>query len=133
MIRGYFMTVFAPDSHPPGEIALSDLSNPKSPVEVDHIENADTDQFREAHLLPVALIDDRQYIAFQTISGIQFCDFTDPLSAEHILFGVRADLSPRCTSRDLADSHQTPAAVKEAAGEALADPHRTGFGLTDHV
>lgn len=85
MIRGYFMTVFAPDSgHPPGEIALYDLSDPKSPVEVDHIENADTDQFREAHSLPVALIDDRQYIAFQTISGIQFWDFTDPLAAERI-------------------------------------------------
>src|SRR5690606_655858 len=64
MIRGYFMTIFAPDSgHPPGEIALYDLSDPRTPVEVDHIENADTDVFREAHSLPVALIDGRQYIA----------------------------------------------------------------------
>lgn len=85
MIRGYFMTIFAPDSgNPPGEIAIYDLSDPKSPVEVDHISNSDTNVFREAHSLPIALIDGKQYVAIQTISGIQFWDFTDPLSAARI-------------------------------------------------
>src|SRR5690606_36725400 len=70
MIRGYFMTIFAPDSgHPPGEIGLYDVSNPKSPMEVRHIENGDTNVFREAHSLPVALIDGKHYMALQTISG----------------------------------------------------------------
>ena len=85
IIRGYFMTIFAPDSgHPPGEIGLYDVSDPKAPVEVRHIENADTNVFREAHSLPVGFIDDKQYIAIQTISGIQFWDFTDPLTAERV-------------------------------------------------
>lgn len=85
IVRGYFMTIFAPDSgHPPGEIGIYDVSNPKMPVEVRHIENSDTNVFREAHSLPVALIDDSQYIAIQTISGIQFWDFTDPLNAARV-------------------------------------------------
>jgi len=58
MIRGYFMTIFAPDSGaPPGEIALYDVSDPTAPDEVLHVENADTSVFREAHSLPVALIE----------------------------------------------------------------------------
>lgn len=85
MIRGYFMTIFAPDSgHPPGEIGIYDVSNPKQPVEVNHIEGGDTDVFREAHSLPVALIDGKYYIAIQTISGVQIWDFTDPLTAERV-------------------------------------------------
>ncbi len=85
MIRGYFMTVFAPDSGaPPGEIGIYDVSNPKAPVEVKHIEGGDTNAFREAHSLPVGFIDGKQIIAFQTIAGIQFWDFTDPPNAKRI-------------------------------------------------
>jgi hypothetical protein len=86
MIRGYFMTIFAPDSgKPPGEIGIYDVSNPKAPKEVRHIENtADTNIFREAHSLPVALIDGKQYIAIQSTKGIQFWDFTDPLTASKV-------------------------------------------------
>ena len=58
MIRGYFMTIFAPDSgHPPGEIGIYDLSDPKSPKRVHHIDNQDTKVFRESHSLPIALIE----------------------------------------------------------------------------
>jgi hypothetical protein len=80
MIRGYFMIIFTPDSGaPPGEMAVYDLSDPKNPQEVKHIEGtSDTNSFREAHSLPVAIIDGKQYIAIQTIQGIQFWDFTDP-------------------------------------------------------
>jgi len=85
IIRGYFMTIYAPDSgHPPGEIGLYDVSDPKAPMEVRHFENGDTNQFREAHSLPLGLIDGKQYLAIQTISGIQFWDFTDPVNAERI-------------------------------------------------
>ncbi len=71
MIRGYFMTIFAPDSGaPPGEIGIYDISNPKAPKEVRHIENTDTTVFREAHSLPVALIDGKHYIA--SGSGINY-------------------------------------------------------------
>ncbi len=85
MIRGYFMTIFAPDSGAsPGEIGIYDVSNPRAPVEVKHIESSDTNVFREAHSLPVAFIDGKQYVAIQTIKGIQFWDFTDPLTAKKI-------------------------------------------------
>ncbi len=85
MIRGYFMTIFAPDSGlPPGEIGLYDVSDPRQPREVRHFEGGDTDAFREAHSLPVAWIDGRLYVAIQTIAGIQFWDFTDPMSASRI-------------------------------------------------
>ncbi|HEY3497057.1 MAG TPA: hypothetical protein VGK73_20300, partial [Polyangiaceae bacterium] len=85
MIRGYFMTIFAPDSGaPPGEIGIYDVSNPKSPVEVRHIEGGDTNAFREAHSLPVAIVNGRHYVAVQTIAGIQIWDFTDPLTATRI-------------------------------------------------
>jgi hypothetical protein len=85
MIRGYFMTIFAPDSGaPPGEIGIYDVSNPKAPVLVKHIENSDTTAFREAHSLPVAFIGGKQVVAIQTIKGIQFWDFTDPPSAKRI-------------------------------------------------
>src|SRR5690606_16805483 len=67
MIRGYFMTVFAPDSgNPPGEIGIYDVSNPKAPNQVRLIDNQDTKIFRESHSLPIAVIDGKQYIAFQT-------------------------------------------------------------------
>lgn len=85
MVRGYFMTVFAPDSgKPPGEIGIYDVSNPKQPREVKHIEGGDLNAFREAHSLPIAIIDGKHIIAFQTIAGIQFWDFTDPLNARRI-------------------------------------------------
>jgi hypothetical protein len=85
MIRGYFMTIFAPDSgKPPGEIGLYDVSNPKDAKEVRHIENGDTNNFRESHSLPVALINGKHIIAIQSIKGIQFWDFTDPMTASKI-------------------------------------------------
>ncbi len=82
MIRGYFMTVYAPDSgNPPGRIGIYDVSDPKNPTEVEYYSGADPDRFREQHSLPIGLIDGKQYIAVQTIDGIQFWDFTDPLDA----------------------------------------------------
>lgn len=83
MVRGYFMTIFAPDSgNPPGEIAVYDLSNPKSPVQVKLIDSEPTKIIRESHSLPIALIDGKQYIAIQTTVGMQFWDFTDPVNAQ---------------------------------------------------
>lgn len=85
MIRGYFLTIFAPDSGaPPGEIGIYDVSNPKTPKEVRHIENGDTTSFREAHSLPWALIGGKQYVAIQTIRGMQIWDFTDPPAAVRV-------------------------------------------------
>ncbi len=85
MIRGYFMTVYAPDSGlPPGRIGIYDVSDPHNVVEKKYYSGGDTDVFREQHSLPIALIDGKQYIAIQTRKGIQFWDFTDPLNASVI-------------------------------------------------
>jgi hypothetical protein len=82
MIRGYFMTVYAPDSGlPPGRIGIYDVSNPRSPVEREYYAGGDTNDFREQHSLPIGIIDGKHFIAIQTRSGIQFWDFTDPLNA----------------------------------------------------
>lgn len=82
MIRGYFLTVYAPDSGlPPGRIGVYDVSDPRNTVEKKYYNGSDTDVFREQHSLPIALIDGKQYIAMQTRKGIQFWDFTDPLNA----------------------------------------------------
>lgn len=86
IIRGYFMTIFTPDSGAaPGEIAVYDLSNPKAPNRVKLIENTpETNIIREAHSLPVAIIDGKYYVAIQSTKGIQFWDFTDPPNAKRI-------------------------------------------------
>lgn len=85
MIRGYFMTIYAPDSGlPPGEMAIYDLSDPRNPKEVDHIEGGDADAFREAHSLPIGIIKGKHYIAIQTVKGIQMWDFTNPLDAKRV-------------------------------------------------
>lgn len=82
MIRGYFLTVYAPDSGlPPGRIGLYDVSDPRNPAEKKYYSGTDTDDFREQHSLPIGLVDGKYYIAIQTRSGIQFWDFTDPLNA----------------------------------------------------
>jgi hypothetical protein len=82
MIRGYFMTVYAPDSGlPPGRIGIYDVSDPRNPIERRYYSGADTNDFREQHSLPIGIIDGKHFIAIQTRSGIQFWDFTDPLNA----------------------------------------------------
>ncbi len=82
MIRGYFMTVYAPDSGlPPGRIGIYDVSDPHNPAEKKYYSGGDTNDFREQHSLPTAIVDGKYYIAIQTRSGIQFWDFTDPLNA----------------------------------------------------
>jgi len=82
MIRGYFLTVYAPDSGAaPGRIGIYDVSDPHAPTQKKYYSGADTDVFREQHLLPIGLINGKQYIAMQTRQGIQFWDFTDPLNA----------------------------------------------------
>src|SRR5690606_11295870 len=58
--------------------------NPKAPNLVRLSDNQDTKIFREPHSLPIAVIDGKQYIAFQTTKGIQIRDFPDPLGADRV-------------------------------------------------
>lgn len=85
MAGGYMMLIFAFDSGgPPGILAFYDVSNPRRPMQVGRIDDAHTARFREAHSLPVALVGGEQYVAIQTIDGIQFWNLTDPLEAQYV-------------------------------------------------
>lgn len=85
MVGGYLLVSFAVDSgNTPGVIELFDVSDPRNPVSVARYEDADTQRFREQHSLPQALIDGREFVAFQTVDGIQIWEFTDPLDAKRV-------------------------------------------------
>lgn len=82
MVRGYFLTVYAPDSGAaPGRIGVYDVSDPRNPIEKKYYSGADPNTFREQHSLPIGVVNEKTYIAFQTRAGIQFWNFTDPLNA----------------------------------------------------
>ena len=81
-VHGYLMVLYSRDSgKPPGGLIFYDVSKPRDPVLVRHIKNADTDRFREAHSLPVAHINGRDYLDIQVIDGLQIWDVTDPVNA----------------------------------------------------
>jgi hypothetical protein len=85
MTGGYMMVLFAYDSGgPPGILAFYDVSDPRRPVLQARVTDEHTERFREAHSLPVALIGDSQYVAIQTIDGMQLWDLTDPLNASYV-------------------------------------------------
>jgi hypothetical protein len=85
MVGGYMMLIYAFDSGgPPGILTTYDVTDPRRPTQVARIDDAHTERFREAHSLPVALVSGTQYVAIQTIDGIQFWDVTDPLDAQYV-------------------------------------------------
>ncbi|MEK8029205.1 LamG-like jellyroll fold domain-containing protein [Ideonella sp. DXS29W] len=80
MHRGYFLTVFAPDSGwGPGGFLLYDISNPRNLRLVKRIYEPEgrTSEFREAHSMGTSTINGRDYIAIATTRGVEFWDFTD--------------------------------------------------------
>jgi MYXO-CTERM domain-containing protein len=92
--HGFFMVLFAPDSGaPPGILHVYDFSNPRNAILKARYDDAHTARFREAHSMPIGIIDGTEYVAIQTIDGIQFWDITDPVNATHVssldLPGVR--------------------------------------------
>ncbi len=80
MIDGYFLAPFAPDSGlGPGGFLLFDVSDPRNIKQVKRIYEPDgrTSEFREAHAIGMATINDRRYISMHTTQGIEIWDFTD--------------------------------------------------------
>src|SRR6185503_16878945 len=72
---------FAPDSGKPGTgFALYDVSDPRAPKLVKSVTDEHTAQLRETHALPIARIAGKKYVVLQAARGIEFWDFTDPLS-----------------------------------------------------
>lgn len=80
MHKGYFLTVFAPDSGAgPGGFLLYDVSNPRAIQLVKRLYEPEgrTTEFREAHALGSSTIAGRSYIVLGTTKGVEFWDFTD--------------------------------------------------------
>jgi YVTN family beta-propeller protein len=80
MHKGYFLTLFAPDSGAgPGGFLLYDVSNPRAIRLVQRIyePTGRTADFREAHSMGVSTINGRDWIAIATTRGVEFWDFTD--------------------------------------------------------
>jgi cytochrome c peroxidase len=80
MHKGYFLTLFAPDSGAgPGGFLLYDVSNPRAIRLVQRIyePTGRTAEFREAHSMGVSTINGRDWIAIATTKGVEFWDFTD--------------------------------------------------------
>ncbi|UXH80017.1 Ig-like domain-containing protein [Roseateles amylovorans] len=80
MHKGYFLTVFAPDSGAgPGGFLLYDVSNPRAIQLVKRIYEPEgrTSEFREAHALGSTTLGGRSYIVLGTTKGLEFWDFTD--------------------------------------------------------
>lgn len=80
MHKGYFLTVFAPDSGlGPGGFLLYDVSNPRAIQLVKRIYEPEgrTAEFREAHAIGSATFGGKDYIVVPSTKGIEFWDFTD--------------------------------------------------------
>jgi cytochrome c peroxidase len=80
MHKGYFLTLFAPDSGlGPGGFLLYDVSNPRAIQLVKRVYEPEgrTAEFREAHSIGVSTIGGKDWIVVATTKGVEFWDFTD--------------------------------------------------------
>jgi hypothetical protein len=85
MTRGHMLALYAHDSGgPPGILHFYDVANPRRAALGTRIDDEHTARFREAHSLPVALIDGEEFVAIQTIDGIQFWDLSTPGEASFV-------------------------------------------------
>jgi hypothetical protein len=83
MLRDYMIVMGSHDSGvPDGPLHVFDVSNPKQPMLMKRYTSPETAKLRELHAMPVAVIDGRDVLAFPTVTGLQFFDFTDPLNPE---------------------------------------------------
>jgi YVTN family beta-propeller protein len=78
MVDGYLFVPFGVDSgNPGGGISFYDISNPRSPRLVSQVNNTN---LREPHGFGFSNSYPGRYAVMQTISGIQFWNFTNPLA-----------------------------------------------------
>ena len=78
MHDGYLLVIYAPDSgRAGGGFSFYDISNPRSPVQV---AKRDVSAIREPHGFGFSNSYPGRYAVMQSIGGIQFWDFTNPLA-----------------------------------------------------
>ncbi|GIV34418.1 MAG: hypothetical protein KatS3mg031_1953 [Chitinophagales bacterium] len=94
MFKGYLALILAHDSgERGGGFAFMDVSDPRNPQAVLTKVDAETEKIREGHGYGFFRIGERDYVALQTIEGIQIWDWTDvqspTLAANLVLPGVQ--------------------------------------------
>lgn len=92
MHKGYLFVPFAVDeADPEGGFAMWDVSDPFDPVEVLHIQDADSNELREPQGFAFLKQGEEYYVALQAKRGVQIWNMTDPLApfrASYIDLGV---------------------------------------------
>lgn len=94
MYKGYLVKILARDSGKRGGgFGFYDMSDPRHPRPVLTKVDAQTEKIREGHGYGFFRINGRDYVALQTIEGIQIWDWTDvlypQLAANMVLPGIR--------------------------------------------
>lgn len=86
MLRDVMVMLGSYDSgKPPGAIHIFDVKSPKAPRRLTTVSNTpETNQLREQHAMPVAVIDGKDIMAMPTLRGISFWDFTNPMTPRQI-------------------------------------------------
>lgn len=87
MINGYLLTVYSSDgggSYKDGGIDFWNISDPRNPILASRYDDENTKLLREAHSYGLAKIDNKTFLAVQSITGIQIWDVTNPLKAFHV-------------------------------------------------
>src|SRR5262245_32230175 len=76
MLRDYFIVMGSNDSgKPPGALHVFDVKDPRNPVLRKTLANTpETNNLRELHAMPVAIIDGKDFLVMPTITGLQFFD-----------------------------------------------------------
>jgi MYXO-CTERM domain-containing protein len=82
MLRDVFIIMGSNDSgKPPGSFHFYDIKDPRNPKLLNTLGGTpETNDLRELHAMPVAMIGGKDYTVFPSTSGIRFFDFTDPMA-----------------------------------------------------
>lgn len=82
MLRDVMLVMASNDSGAAnGSFHVYDVKNPRQPKLLKTFDGiAETEHVRELHAMPVAMIDGKDILVVPTTTGLQFFDFTDPLS-----------------------------------------------------
>jgi hypothetical protein len=86
MLRDVLIIMGSNDSgKPPGALHVFDVKDPRAPKLLKTLANTpETNQLRELHAMPVAMIDGKDILVLTTLTGIQFFDFTDPMNPKPV-------------------------------------------------
>ena len=81
-LREVFIVMGSYDSgKPPGALHVFDVKDPRKPRLLKTLSGTpETNNLRELHAMPVAIIDGKDFLALPTTAGVRFFDFTDPMN-----------------------------------------------------